>query len=228
MANDLWQDALSFLTKNIKEYAILVVLFLIVLAVIYSIASGLSSVFLIFYAGTIGFAISSIIIFSLWGLLYAFVTGAYLFALKDSITSLNKGAQLDYIGSIATGFKTMMRNSKMTSIVLIMGLVSGLIYGSFNALSNYALLVVGQIFSGVVYAGVVLFLLSTVYGLDMFKLFEKIKNINTISPNAGLFLVLTILLPIIPIVGALEIFLLAFTMVILSKSVGQSPAAAKK
>ncbi len=228
MASDIWQDSISFLEKNIKEYGILVVLFLVILAVIYSIASGLSTLFFILYVGSIGFTIGSIILFSLWGLLYALVTGTYMFALKDGINSLNKNQQLNYVGSITNGFKSMTKDMNMTYTVSIIGLVSGFIYGAFNALSNYGLSVIGQILSGVVFAAAIVFLLSKMYGLSIPKLVDKIKSINHTSPNAGLFMILTIVLPIIPIVGALEIFMLSFALVILTKSPGQTQAQTKR
>lgn len=228
MVNDIWQRSLDFLTKNIKQYAVLVAVFLVVLAVAYSIVGTFSQVFLLLYMRGAALIVGSMALFSVWGVLYAFITGAYIFGLKDGISALLKKGQIDYVHSAISGLTTMLFNKKLLLEVLFLGLVSGAIYGILSAFYNYAILAVGQIFSGIAYSLIVLILLSNAYSLNISKFIEKIKSINSSSPNSGLFLILTLGLPIIPLVGALDIFLLAFAVVLLTPSLESSHQAMSK
>ncbi len=206
---ELFNSAMGVIEKNIVNFLIMIVAFLVislVVAGVFSVIINLIFVgFLSYLINGIEFAVVLVIL--AW----------YIASLAEISKEMINNNSIDYVKSIKTGLNNIKKNSSALIVIAALGFVGGFIvqsvfgYGFINPY-NFG----GSVIEGIFYALAVGIALSEFVGksngLNFTKLFDKI---NKVSPNSGITLYIITIISIIPGIVILQFLLVGLPVVII-------------
>ena len=201
--NDLWANVTASIGNNLLSFVIMIIIFIVIWLIFGAIFGALAG-----YGGIVGAAIFSAIgaaitsVITLW-------FSASLYEMCDSIIAKKS---VEFASNLETGFNRAMKKQNVLVAVAVIGFVGALI-GALLGNGIIGLLVRGLFMAAVL--GIALVAFTKNGKLNFTGTFNAV---NRASSNSGLFLYLTVIVMIIPIVQLLALIMAPVCVMILDMS----------
>ncbi|MGC8479088.1 MAG: hypothetical protein ACP5M9_00235 [Candidatus Micrarchaeia archaeon] len=204
---ELFENSLKLIERNIFSFLIMLIIFLFAYLVLYEIA-------LLF--GLINALLFSLV-YGIFSAVEFLIFAIYIASLGNVANLIIENKTADYISSIKKGIDIVRSRSSITLIILILGFIAGFLSITFDGVPGlYGLGAgIGSIILGIFYFVVTGISLSGYLTNDNKNFLAVFDKINKVSPNAGITLYIIALLPIVPILGALQMLVLGLAVVLI-------------
>ncbi len=206
---ELFSSALKVIEKNIVNFFIMFIAFLIISFIVYGIFTFIISITVGAFFGYLvtGIDLAIALIIFTW----------YIASLTEMSREMISNNSVDYVKSIKVGLNNISKNSSAIIAIAVLGFIGGFIaqfvFGH-GVISYYDF--GSNIIEGIFYAIAVGIALSEFVGkrngFNFIKLFDKV---NKVSPNAGITLYIITVLSIIPGIGVLQFLIIGLPVMIL-------------
>ena len=188
---DVWDSALSLLSDNLIDFAVLLALFALTVFIVTFAFGAAASYFRPAFLAS--------------GVIYSFMVIWFISTLYCSLDWVKESGYIDYVDTIMKGLRRAVSDRRLLLIVLALGFVAGLI--AVTGVPLTGLLV--ALYSGIALVGV-----GNPANVNFFGAFI---DIGTKSRVAGTYLFATVLVVMIPLVHIVQFFMLPIAVAIISK-----------